>query len=242
MKFTAITLFPEMFDAIKNEGVISKAAKQNLIEIETIQLRDFANNTRKAVDERPAGGGDGMVIKADVAEKALLSVQTEESVVILTTPRGKLFSHQHAKTLSKKKHLIFLCGRYAGFDERFTKKYVHIQLSVGDFVLSGGELASLCMIDSIARYIPGALGNAESPLADSFEDGLLEAPCYTKPQCFHEEEIPSVFFSGDHKKISEYKKQEQLRVTAQMRPDLIHLIWDKLSRQEKTFVEKVWKQ
>ena len=242
MKFTAITLFPEMFDSLKNEGVISRAIKQNRIEIEPVQLRNFSQDTRKNVDNHPAGGGDGMVIQADVAERALKSVITPESIIILTTPRGKLFNSECAKKLSKEKHLIFLCGRYAGFDERFVQKYVHLHLSIGDFVLSGGELPAMCMIDSISRFIPGTLGNEESPLSDSFEDGLLEAPCFTKPQDFHGEEIPPVLMSGNHKKIVEYKRIEQLKVTAKMRPDLIHLIWDKLTKQEKTLVEKVWRE
>lgn len=241
MKFTTITLFPEMFDSLKNEGVISRAIKQKLIEINPVQLRDFAQNPRKNVDDHPAGGGDGMVIQADIAERALLEVQTPKSVIILTTPRGKLFNAEHAKKLAKEKHLIFLCGRYAGFDERFIQKYVHLHFSIGDFVLSGGELPAMCMIDSIARFVPGTLGNEESPAKDSFEDGLLEAPCYTKPQDFHGEAIPSVLMSGNHKKITEYKRIEQLKVTAKMRPDLIHLQWNILSKQEKALVEKVWK-
>ena len=240
MKFSVLTLFPEMFNSIINEGVVARSIKQKLIEIETVQLRNFAENKRKNVDDHPAGGGDGMVIRADIAQSALGSIHTPDSIVILTTPRGKIFSHTLAKKLAQKKHLIFLCGLYAGFDERFIQKNSMLQVSVGDFILSGGELASMCMMDSIARFIPGTLGNEESSAQDSFEDGLLEAPCYTKPQVFQDEEIPAVLLSGDHKKINEYKKREQLRVTAQIRPDLIHLLWDKLSRQEKTFVEKIW--
>lgn len=242
MKFTAITLFPEMFMSIKNEGVFSRAIKRNILEIETLQLRDFSENSRKNVDDHPVGGGDGMVIRSDVSERALKSVVTPESIVILTTPRGKIFSSPLAKSLSTQKHLIFLCGRYAGFDERFIRKYVNLHLSIGDFVLSGGELAAMCMMDCISRYIPGTLGNEESALVDSFEDGLLESPCYTQPHDFQGEQIPPVLFSGNHKKISEYKRQEQLKITAQMRPDLIYLIWNKLTRQEKVFVEKIWKE
>ena len=242
MKFTAITLFPDMFNALNEEGVVARASKQKLIEIETIFLRNFAENARKNVDNHPAGGGDGMVICPDVAERALKSVMTEKSHVILTTPKGKQFTSHTAKHLAKESHLIFLCGRYAGFDERFIQKYTHSHLSVGDFVLSGGELAAMCMIDSISRFVTGTLGNAQSATFDSFEDGLLEAPCYTKPTEYQGLKIPDVLLSGDHKKINEYKRKEQLKVTAQMRPDLIHLIWDKLTRQEKTFVEKIWKE
>ena len=242
MKCSLLTLFPEMFETLKNEGVVARAIKQNILNLSTIQLRDFSHNARKDVDDHPAGGGDGMVIRADVAQKALDSIREPNSIVILTTPRGKVFQNQTAKLLSQKKNLIFLCGRYAGFDERFIEKNVDMQLSIGDFVLSGGELAAMCMIDSIARFLPGTLGNEQSSGQDSFEDGLLEAPCYTKPSSFENRNIPEVLLSGDHEKIKKYRRKEQLKITAQMRPDLIHLLWDKLSRQEKTLIEKIWKE
>ena len=242
MKFSAITLFPDMFHALSQEGVISRALKNKTIEMETLQLRNFAQDARKNVDDHPAGGGDGMVLRADIAELALQSILTPQSKVILTTPRGVPFQAKHAKELSKEEQLIFLCGRYAGFDQRFVDKYTHHHFSLGDFVLSGGELAAMSFMDAIARFIPGTLGNEESSAMDSFEDGLLEAPCYTKPQDFHGELIPPVLTSGNHKKIKEYKRVEQLKVTAKMRPDLIHSIWGQLTKQEKEFVEKIWKE
>lgn len=241
MKFTAITLFPEMFTSILNEGVFSRAIKKKHLELETVQLRDFAQDNRKNVDDHPAGGGDGMVMRADILERALCSVFIEESKVILTTPKGVLFSHERAKKLALEKHLIFLCGRYAGVDERFIEKYQPLEFSLGDFVLSGGELAAMCMIDSIARYIPGTLGNGESAYKDSFEDGLLEAPCYTKPQDFHGLEIPPILLSGNHAKVSQYRRREQLRITAQRRPDLIHQVWHQLTEPEKAYIENLWK-
>ena len=191
LRFSALTLFPEMFETIKKEGVIARAIKNNLIQLDTIFLRDFADNSRKNVDNHPIGGGDGMVLRADIAEKAILSVANENSFIVNLTPSGKVFNSKIAKKLSQKKHLILLCGRYAGFDQRLIEKYAHINLSIGDFVLSGGELPSLCLIDSISRFVPGVLGNQESALNDSFEDGLLEAPQYTHPEDFHGQEIPA---------------------------------------------------
>lgn len=241
IKLTAITLFPDMFQAFTNEGVVSRAIKSEIVQFESVPLRDFSKDARRNVDEHPAGGGDGMVLRADVAEEALLSVLQPHSQVILTTPRGKPFQHTHAKSFAQEKHLIFLCGRYAGFDERFVQKYVHHHLSLGDFVLSGGELPAMCFMDAICRHIPGVLGNRDSATFDSFEDGLLEAPCYTKPQDFHGETIPEVLTSGNHKKINEYRRKEQLKISALMRPDLVRLKWNELTSQEKTLVEKIWK-
>ncbi|MBX9839009.1 MAG: tRNA (guanosine(37)-N1)-methyltransferase TrmD [Silvanigrellaceae bacterium] len=241
LRFSALTLFPEMFETIKKEGVIARAIKNNLIQLDTIFLRDFADNSRKNVDNHPIGGGDGMVLRADIAEKAILSVASEESYIVNLTPSGKVFNSKIAKKLSQKKHIILLCGRYAGFDQRLVEKYAHINISIGDFVLSGGELPAMCFIDSISRFIPGVLGNQESAMKDSFEDGLLEAPQYTHPEDFHGLEIPKVLFSGDHKKINSYKRKEQLILTAQNRPDLILSMWENLSRQEKSIIEKIWK-
>ena len=241
LRFTALTLFSEMFETIKNEGVIARAIKNNIIQFDTIYLRDFADNPRKNVDNNPIGGGDGMVLRAEIAEKAILSVADESTFIVNLTPSGKVFNSEIAKELSQKKHILLLCGRYAGFDHRLIQRYAHINLSIGDFVLSGGELPAMCLIDSISRFIPGVLGNQESASLDSFEDGLLEAPQYTHPESFHGEKIPEILFSGDHKKISNYKRKEQLKITAKNRPDLIQLIWDKLSRQDKTLIEKIWK-
>lgn len=241
LRFTALTLFPEMFETIKNEGVIARAIKNHIIEFDTVFLRDFADNPRKNVDNHPIGGGDGMVLRADIAEKAILSVANPSAFIVHLTPSGKVFNTKIAKELALKKHLLLLCGRYAGFDHRVIQKYVHLNISIGDFVLSGGELPAMCLIDTVSRFVPGVLGNQESASFDSFEDGLLEAPQYTHPESFHGKSIPEILFSGDHKKIAQFKRKEQLRITAKNRPDLIQFIWEALSRQEKTFIEKIWK-
>ncbi|MEY2987120.1 MAG: tRNA ((1)-)-methyltransferase, partial [Pseudomonadota bacterium] len=178
----------------------------------------------------------------EVCSAALETVITPESVVIHVSPGGKVFNNSWARQFAQNsQHLVFLCGRYAGFDHRFVEKYAHHELSVGDFVLSGGEVASICMMDSIARFVPGVLGNAESSACDSFEDGLLEAPAYTLPMNFQGVKVPDVFFSGHHAEIAKHRRREQIKRTAAMRPDLIQLHWDKLSRSEQRLAESVFK-
>lgn len=221
LKFSIITLFPKMFTTLTEEGVIARGIQKNLIEIEPINLRDYSDNSRKDVDNRPAGGGDGMVIRADIAARAIAAHQNPDSYIVHLSPSGQPFTHTIAKELSQKKHIILLCGRYAGFDYRVVNKYAHLHLSIGDYVLSGGELPAMCVIDATARYIPGVLGNQDSAHNDSFENGLLEAPVYTKPIDFEGEKIPDVLLSGNHAKIKEYQHQEQIRMTKKFRPDLL---------------------
>ena len=239
--FTAITLFPEMFEVLKNEGVVARACAQNLLEINTVQLREFSGDERRSVDDHPIGGGDGMVLRANVACDALRSVLNPESTLVHLTPAGKVFNNSMAKELAQKKHVVLLCGRYAGYDARVFEKYPALHVSLGDFVLSGGELPAICMIDTIARFIPGVLGNAKSAGHDSFEDGLLEAPAYTKPLQFENWAVPEIMLSGDHKKTDAFKRRAQIVLTAQKRPDLLMRYWDELSRSEKALAEKIWK-
>jgi tRNA (guanine37-N1)-methyltransferase len=241
LRFSAITLFPEMFEAIRNEGVISRGIEKNHLELQTVFLRDFADGPRRNVDEHPVGGGDGMVLRPDVVVKAIRSVLTPESHVVHLSPTGKVFCAKAARELAQKSHIVLLCGRYAGFDFRTVRRYVHAEYSVGDFVLSGGELPAMCLVDAVSRFVPGVLGNAESSLCDSFEDGLLEAPLYTKPLVFEGDAVPEILMSGDHAKIAAYKRHEQVRITAKNRPDLIHKLWDSLSRSERALAERVWK-
>ena len=239
LRFSALTLFPDMFQNLG--GVVGRALKEDVISLDTVYLRDFAKPPRLNVDDHPAGGGDGMVLRADICEQALLSILSPQSYIVHLTPTGALFHHSWAKRLAAQSHIVFLCGRYAGFDHRFTEKYAHAHLSLGDFVLSGGEWPALCMMDAIARQVPGVLGNQESSQHDSHADGLLEAPAYTKPIQFAGESIPPVLQAGDHKKIAAYRRQAQLRLTALRRPDLILAQWDHLSSAEKKFVESCWR-
>lgn len=230
-----------MFKTVSSEGVIARAVEKNIIDLQTVALREFSVGDRRDVDDRPAGGGDGMVLRADVMDSAIESVRTPQSFVVCMTPAGKVFDDSTARQLSEKSHIILLCGRYSGFDERVLERHVDLHLSVGDFVLSGGELPAMCVIDAVARHVPGVLGNAQSAFSDSFADGLLEAPSYTKPSEFYGKQIPDVFLTGDHKKIAEYRRKESLRVTAQRRPDLLLKIWDSLSRSEKAYVNSFLK-
>lgn len=235
IEFSVITLFPDMFGILLQAGVISRAIKHELIKITPIQLRDYAFDARKIVDGHPAGGGDGMVIRADVTQRAICANKKENSYVVHLSPAGVKFDNKIAKELAQKSHIILLCGRYAGFDERVVEKYADLHLSLGDFVLSGGELPALCVIDAVSRFVPGVLGNEQSAIQDSFEDGLLEAPQYTKPICFEDMEIPSVLLEGNHAKIKEYRYQEQVRKTKKYRPDL-------LVNQKQTILEKTKKE
>jgi len=242
LRFTAFTLFPNFFSAHLQEGVFSRGIKQNLLAFDTVNPRDFAEDERRTVDGHPVGGGDGMVLLPDVCARALDSVVSPETVVIHVSPGGKVFNNIWARTLAENtNHIVFLCGRYAGFDERFVQSRAHHEFSIGDFVLSGGEPAALCMMDAMARFVPGVLGNAQSALADSFEDGLLEAPQYTHPIEFNGQIVPKVLLSGHHAEIARYRRQEQIRRTALQRPDLIHRQWDSLTRAEQKQVESLWK-
>lgn len=242
MRLTAFTLFPDLFNPFINEGVVARAIQSGLIGFDTVSPRDFASDTRRTVDDHPAGGGDGMVLLPDVCARALESVRTHDSVVIHVSPGGKVFNNDWARRFAENsQHLIFLCGRYAGFDQRFVEQYADVELSIGDFVLSGGEAASVCMMDAIARFIPGVLGNSQSSQLDSFEDGLLEAPVYTGPLDFNGGKIPDVYLSGHHAEIARSRRREQIRRTASARPDLIQRIWDRLSRAEQRLAEAVFK-
>jgi len=242
LRFTAFSLFPNYFEPFINEGVVARALRSGVLSFDSVNPRDFAQDVRKTVDGHPCGGGDGMVLLPEVCAAAIESVLTPESVVIHVTPGGKVFNNSWARQVaSSSKHLIFLCGRYAGFDQRFVNKYAHHELSIGDFVLSGGEVASVCMMDAISRFVPGVLGNAQSSELDSFEDGLLEAPVYTLPESFGGVKVPEVYFSGHHAEIAKYKRKEQIKRTAVSRPDLIQLHWESLSRSEQRLAEFVMK-
>jgi tRNA (guanine37-N1)-methyltransferase len=243
-KISCITLFPNMFEPFFREGVLSRAVTNKIVSLETIPLREFALDSRKSVDDSPYGGGDGLVLLPSVCEAALKSVLQPNSFVIEVSPRGKIFNAQAAKRFSRivlqNKHLVFLCGRYAGFDDRFSEKYVHEKWSVGDFVLSGGEYPALFMMDALLRYVPGVLGNEMSAHCDSHSDGLLEAPSYTKPVTWHQKSIPEVLLSGDHKKIAAYRRTQQVLETAKQRPDLVFESWETLSKSERALATKLF--
>lgn len=229
MKIKVISLFPDLILSYLQDALISKAIKLNLLNIEVINLRDFSDNNYKSVDDSPFGGGDGMLIRADILEKALQthSPNKDERYVIYFSPQGKLLNNDKVQSMSaafsknSDKELVLICGRYAGVDERFIEKYVDEEISIGDYVLSGGELAALVFVESVSRHIEGVLGNSESALEDSLKDNLLEAPQYTRPQEWNGLKVPDILISGNHKKIAEWKSEMSLKVTQQKRPDLL---------------------
>ena len=223
MKFDVLTLFPEMFTAYLQQGVLGRAVKKGLVDVNPINIRDFARGTHKTTDDRPYGGGEGMVMKPGPIYRALKSVERvdERSPVILLSPQGKLFDQSIAWEMSGWDQIILVCGRYEGVDERIKLTCDHMELSIGDYVLSGGELGAMVIVDAVSRLIPGVLGGERSNLEDSFEDGLLEYPQYTRPGVFQDEPVPEILLSGNHEKIRVWRRRESLKRTLEKRPDLI---------------------
>ncbi len=223
MIFHVITLFPEMFESPLRESILGRALKQGLIEVETHNLRNWAEGRHLACDDAPYGGGDGMVLKPEPLSRAVTELKhcTPSARVLLMSPQGVPFDQQHARRLSTEEGIIFLCGRYAGFDERVRATLVDEEFSIGDFVLTGGELPALVMIDAISRHLPGVLGSADSVTSDSFTDGLLEYPQYTRPPVFNGVAVPDILLSGDHGRINAWRREQQLLRTLQRRPDLL---------------------
>lgn len=225
MTFEVLTLFPQMFEGFKTESIIGRAAAEGLIRIRATNIRDFASGKHKITDDYSFGGGCGMVMMAEPIAKAveyLKGQETEEGParVILTTPQGRKFSQSDAIRLSSYGRLIIICGHYEGIDERVTS-LIDEELSIGDFVLTGGEIPAMAIIDSVSRMIPGVLGHEESAPSDSFFAGLLDYPHYTRPRVWRGMEVPQVLLSGDHEKIRLYRRKEALKRTAARRPDLM---------------------
>lgn len=220
MKFDVLTLFPEMFEAVK-QSILGKAIEKDLIDINLVNIREFSKNKHKKVDDTPYGGGAGMVIRPDVVYDAYNSVKTEKSKVIYMTPQGKTLNQKKVEELSKEKHLIILCGHYEGIDQRVIDKIVDEEISIGDYVLTGGEIPAMVLIDSISRYIEGVL-NEESIQEESFSNGLLEYPQYTRPEIFEGESVPEILLSGHHENINKWRKERSLQITKQKRPDLLN--------------------
>ncbi len=223
MKFDVFTLFPEMLTAYLQQGVLGRAVKRGLVDVNLINIRDFAKGTHKTTDDRPYGGGEGMVMKPGPIYRALKSVDRVEgrSPVILLSPQGKLFDQSIAWEMSGWDQLILLCGRYEGIDERIKLTCIDMELSIGDYILSGGELGAMVIVDAVSRLIPGVLGGERSNLEDSFEDGLLEYPQYTRPRVFQDKEVPEILLSGNHEKIRVWRREQSLRRTLEKRSDLL---------------------
>ena len=222
MKFDIITLFPEMFSAIKEEGVIARAMKKSLISINTWQLRDFSSNKYKNVDEKPYGGGAGMVIQVKPIRDCIAKIKqsSPNTKVIYLSPQGKKLDQNMVEELATFKSITMLCGRYEGIDERVIENDIDFEISIGDYVISGGELAAMVVIDSISRRLPGVLGN-EVSLKDSFTDNLLDYPHYTRPEVIDGQTVPDVLLSGNQAKIDAWRLEQTIKKTKQKRPDLL---------------------
>lgn len=219
MKIDILTLFPEMFDGVFTESIIKRAREEGKVEINLINFRDYTNDPHNKVDDTPYGGGSGMVLMCQPIFDCVKAIRTESSKVILLTPTGKVYNQSMAYDLSREKHLIMICGHYEGFDERI-KSICDLELSIGDYVLTGGEIPAMILVDSITRLIDGVI-TTESHINDSFNNNLLDYPTYTKPRVYEGMEVPEVLLNGDHKKIDEYRLNEQIRVTKENRPDLL---------------------
>ena len=219
MKIDVLSLFPGMFSGVFEESIIKRAINENRVSINIHNFRDFSLDPHNKVDDTPYGGGAGMVLTCQPIFDCVKSLRTDDSIVILLTPDGEVYKQSKAYELSKCKHLIFICGHYEGFDERI-RSICDLEISIGDYVLTGGEIASMTIIDSIVRLIPGVI-EEESHVNDSFNDNLLDYPTYTKPRVYEGMEVPEVLVSGDHKKINEWRREESLKRTRERRPDLL---------------------
>ncbi len=220
MKFDILTLFPEMFDTIKN-SIIGKAIEKKLIEINTINIRDFSKDKHKKVDDTPYGGGAGMVMMPDVVYDAYMSIKDKKNAkVIYLSPKGNVLNQNKIEALSKEEHIILLCGHYEGIDQRVLDEIVDEEISIGDYVLTGGELPAMVLIDTVSRYVSGVL-NKESVDEESFSNGLLEYPHYTRPEVFLNKKVPEVLLSGHHENIKKWRDEKSLEITKKKRPDLL---------------------
>ena len=219
MQFDVLTLFPEMFEPIK-QSILGKAIENEKIKLKLVNIRDFSKDKHKKVDDTPYGGGAGMVMKPDVVYDAYKSVYEENAKVIYLSPQGKTLNQKKVEELSKEKHLILLCGHYEGIDQRVIDKIVDEEISIGDYVLTGGEIPAMVLIDTVSRYIDGVL-NQKSIKEESFSQGLLEYPQYTRPEIFEGEKVPEILLSGHHENIEKWRKEQALKITKQKRPDLL---------------------
>ena len=235
MKFYVLTLFPEMFETL-NQSILGKAQEKNLIDINLINIRDFSKDKHKKVDDTPYGGGAGMVMKADIVYDAYQSVKTPKTKLIYLTPQGKTLNQKKVEELSKEEHLVLLCGHYEGIDQRVIDKIVDEEISIGDYVLTGGEIPAMVLIDSVSRYIEGVIKN-DSTKEESFSQGLLEYPQYTRPEIFQGEKVPEILLSGHHQKIDKWRKEQAIKITLEKRPDLIKKY--NFSQDEKKILEKL---
>lgn len=239
MRFDILTLFPGMFSSPFQESILGRAIQKDLMDIRIINVRDFALDKHQVVDDTPYGGGQGMVMKVEPIARAIAWARSEDpsAWTIYLTPQGKPFDQEKARDLSSRPHLILLCGRYEGVDERVRELCINEEISIGDYVLTGGELAAMVMIDAVSRLLPGVLGSAQSAEDDSFTNALLEYPQYTRPVDFEGRRVPEILLSGNHAAISLWRRKEALKRTALRRPDL--LAKARLTRKDEELLEEI---
>ena len=232
MKFDVLTLFPEMFEPLR-QSIIGRAEEKKLIDINLINIRDFSKDKHKKVDDTPYGGGAGMVMRADVVYEAYKSINDKDAKVIYLTPQGKVLNQKKVENLSKEKHLILLCGHYEGIDQRVIDKIVDEEISIGDYVLTGGEIPAMVLIDSVSRYVDGVLSE-DSTFEESFSHGILEYPQYTRPETFENIKVPEILQSGHHENINKWRRCQALENTYKKRPELLEKA--ELSEEDKAYL------
>jgi tRNA (guanine37-N1)-methyltransferase len=236
MNINILTIFPEIFNVLES-GVVSKPIKNKLLSIQTLDIRKNSVNKHNHIDSKPYGGGEGMVMMAEPIVKTLKEIDKKKrGRVIFMSPQGKRLNQQKIISLSKLKNITLICGRYEGIDQRIIDKYVDEEISIGDFILSGGEYAAICLVDAISRYLPGTLGNKDSYLNDTFSNGLLKGDVFTKPEIFESMKVPDVLLSGNHKKIETWRSEISFIRTLMKRPDLLDGI--KLTKKQKKLLEE----
>lgn len=239
IRFDVLSVFPEMLHSPLDFSLLKKAREKGLIEVGLYDIRDWAQDKHKMTDDAPYGGGCGMVMKVEPVERAVNALKRADvdPLVVLMTPQGETFNQRIALELSRQKHLIFICGRYEGVDERIRKHLANREISIGDYILTGGELSALVVIDAVARLIPGVLGNAASAQMESFSQGLLECPQYTRPADYKGWCVPEVLVSGNHARIESWQRIEALKRTWKRRPDLLEKV--DLSKEDREALEKI---
>ncbi len=240
MIFDIVTIFPDLLDSPLNESIIRRARQAELVHINITNIRDFATDKHSMTDDRPFGGGEGMVMKPEPLSAALDTIKERNGSgrVVLLSPQGRQYNQEIARELGQEKHIILICGRYEGVDERFRAANIDDEISIGDYILTGGELAAMIIVDSVSRLLPGVLGCADSAVKDTFSRQLLKHPQYTRPRVFNGCEIPEVLLSGDHARIEEYRFLESVKRTLERRPDLIRKEFGSFSKSEAKLLRK----
>ncbi len=239
MRIDVLTLFPAMFEAVLGDSIIGRARKAGLIELNFIDIRDYTLNKHRKVDDYPYSGGGGMLMSPEPVYRAYMSVAEGldyKPYTIFMSPQGKVFDQDSAVELSKYRHIVLLCGHYEGIDQRVLDEIVDAEISLGDFVMTGGEIPAMAVIDTVARLIPGVLSNNGSYENESHFQGLLEHPQYTRPQVWHEKSVPDVLLSGDHAKIEQWKHEQSLLATLKKRPDMLEKAW--ITTEDAEFIKR----